>query len=162
MTRIPGDRRRSKQTWDPSCERRDPAPPVENDTNTGDQAMAIAGDRIPIIASDFVDAVCIKIERHYFQMFKQPRWVFTFAVAYPERYSNLNLQMFIRDRPIACRSSKLYKSACLANGGPLRPRQQITDGMFLNRMFRCKTRLVVPKIGDPYSVIDELVEKLTG
>jgi len=34
--------------------------------------------------------------------------------------------------------------------------------MFLHKMFRCKTKRVAPKDGVPYTIIDEIIERLTG
>src|SRR5262245_29203958 len=121
------DDRRKRQLPDSEFigKRNPPAELVKDAGDDEDPTMAVVASQTTIVTADIVDAVCIRIERHHFQLYKQMRWVFTFAIAYPERYSNVDLKMFVRHAGEACRSSKLYKIAAVANGGPLESRQRI-------------------------------------
>src|SRR5262249_47939017 len=90
----------------------------------------------------------------------KPRWELKFRVAYPEDYSGTILWYYLPrydgDIPPG---SHLYQAVCVANGGPMRPNQTATRSMFEHRMFRCQTRLTVPKQSgrQPYTVIDYLI-----
>jgi hypothetical protein len=56
-------------------------------------------------------------------------------------------------------SSKLWKVTRVATNGQFRRGQRITKSLFVGKLFRCKVR------GDKnshYTVIDTIVEKLTG
>jgi hypothetical protein len=153
---IPGDRRKHALPPDQFIEKRNPPAPGGN----GDAIGTVSAGIIP---AETVDAVCISVKLESFNRYGRKRWVLEFSVAYPEEFSGTVLKLFLQDYDGALPvTSRLYQAASVATGS-LRPRQCLTKTAFLGRMFRCKTRLAVPKNGSaPYSVIDSLLEKLTG
>src|SRR5215510_8744432 len=116
-----------------------------------------------IIPVDEVSGVFVQMTRESFDRYGKKRWVLEMSVAFPEEYHGTILKMFLQDYdgkiPV---TSGLYQAASVAMG-KLEPRQRVTKTAFLNRMFRARTRLAVPRNGSaPYTVIDCLLEKLTG
>jgi hypothetical protein len=72
--------------------------------------------------------------------------------------------MFVRyDRKwkYARESSKLFKSACVALGRRLHRGERITKSLWLRKSFRVRLRQVGEGAA-AYSVVDRLLEKLTG
>jgi hypothetical protein len=155
--RIPGDRRTKQRPPDEIIERRDPPAAAANNDN--DVVGTTSAGVIPV---DEVDAVCTSMEKKPYDRYQQSRWVLTFAVAFPEKYSECDLVMYLHDyKGRIPAGSRLHAAASIAAGG-LQPRQRITQSMFVGKMFRCKTRLARSLTGELYTVIDSLIAKLTG
>jgi len=96
--------------------------------------------------------------------FGQPKLAFKFTVVEPEIHAGEKLEMFVHNAEKwhghPPRSSKLHKVAAIALGGPPR-KQRITKSVFVGKVFRCRLQ----KVGEgaaAYSVVKELLEKLTG
>ena len=113
----------------------------------------------PVLECDWVDAVCLHIREVMFTHWKKKTLVFDFRVFEPDQYAGTKLRMFVRignwkKRPPV--SSKLAKLTKIAGC-----QRKFTKSAFVNKAFRC--RLTKRTRGDaPYSVIDMVVEKLTG
>ena len=111
-----------------------------------------------------VDATCIKIEPHYFPLYKRHGYIFTFDVFEPEKYSEIDLELFVRFDPrwkSIPRSSKLYKLLCVALGRHPRKGERLGKETFLRQAFRCAVTMVATGPA-AYSKIESLVERLTG
>jgi len=166
-TRTNGDRRRHQTPLDElAAGRREPAAEAEIPKSADpEEPLAFANQEAVLLPPEveIVDAVCLSIERQYFKPFKHPSLAFRFAIAVPEQFCELDLWMYTRETKSASIGSKLYAAAVVANNGRLlQKRQAITRKMFLHRMFRCKVRRAVSRSGKAYSVIDSLMEALTG
>ena len=102
-----------------------------------------------------------EVQSVIYQGANDARFVCTFQVIEPEKYTGTKLQMYARDagwKTLPVRS-KLWKLATVATGGQLRRKQKGTKSLFVGKSFRCKVR---PDKNGHYSVIDTIVKKLTG
>jgi hypothetical protein len=152
--RSNGDRRQRQFPVD--VERRDP--PAAGT----DEGIELGSIPLGLIEESVVDATCISVQKVPYARFGHTRWVFTFAIAFPEQYSNQNIEMFIRDYGRQIRNgSKLFHAVQMASG-ELKRNQKITTALFVGKMFRLKTRIAVSKDGQPYTIADSIIEKLTG
>src|SRR5262245_17051874 len=117
-----------------------------------------------VIPVDVVDAVCLSMKREsYGRYHGKQRWKLEFSVVFPEEHAGTILHLFLQAYDRIPPTSQLYQAVSVANNGNLRPNQAVTKAMFLHQMFRCRTRLAVPKNGtEPYTVIECLIQKLTG
>ena len=124
-----------------------------------DDALFELDDFPPVLECDSVDAVCLDIREVRFTFWKKRTLVFDFSVFEPEQYAGTKLQMFVRignwkKRPPV--SSKVAKLAKIVGC-----QRKFTKSALLNKAFRCRLRRKTR--GDaPYTVIDTVVEKLTG
>ena len=124
-----------------------------------DDVLFELDDYPPILECDSVDAVCVDIRKVRFTFWRTEKLVFEFSVLEPEQYARTRLLMFVRignwkKRPPV--SSKLAKLAKIAGC-----QREFTKSAFLRKAFRC--RLTKRTRGDaPYTVVDMVVEKLTG
>src|SRR5262249_34047007 len=111
-----------------------------------------------------VDATCTKIELHYFPLYKRHGFVFTFAAFQPEKYCNVDLELFVvfdRRWNSIPRSSKLYKQLCGALGRHPRKGERLCKGTFLHQAFRCSAS-TVGNGAAAYTKIETLIERLAG
>jgi hypothetical protein len=126
--------------------------------------MLVTGESSPLIDCDVLEAVCQAITNTVYGPWNRYVWLFTFSIISPEKYLNQRVQMFVRyDKrwKYARESSKLFKSACVALGRRLYRGERITKSFWLKKAFRMRLR----KVGEgaaAYSVVDKLLEKLTG
>jgi hypothetical protein len=123
-----------------------------------------AGAAPSLLACHEVQAICRQVRKYYFAAWQSERFIFEFVVIEPEVYAKTKLEMFCRwnrrwKTPPA--SSKIYRVAWVASGG-LRHRQQVSENLFKGKVFRCRLRVVSPADGPKYTVIDMILEKLTG
>ena len=113
----------------------------------------------PVLKCDWVDVIFLDIREVMFTYWKRKTLVFDFRVFEPDQYEGMKLQMFTRIgnwkniRPLV--SSKLAKLAKIAGC-----QRRFTKCAFVDKAFRC--RLTKTREDAPYSVIDMVVEKLTG
>lgn len=127
-----------------------------------DDVLFTTGDCASLLPCKEVQAICTDVNRAFY--FGQPKLAFKFTVVEPEKYSGEKLEMFVRNAEKwhghPPRSSKLHKAAAIALGGPPR-KQRITKSVFVGKEFRCRLK----RVGEgtaAYSIVEELLEKLTG
>ena len=128
-----------------------------------DDVLGVVGDSPPLFEKTvkLVDALCTEVQSVTYRGTKDAREVFTLQVIEPEKYRGTKLQMYARNagwKTLPVRS-KLWKLATVATGGQLRRNQKVTKSLFVGKIFRCKVR---PDKNGHYTVVDTLVEKLTG
>ena len=137
---------------------------IRGQDDADDELMAVAENVSPLIECEVVEAVCRSITHTYYAPFKRLVWLFTFSVISPEKYANQRLQMFVRwDKKwkYPPESSTFFKAACVAVGRRLYRGEHITKSFWLRKVFRLRVR----KVGEgpvAYSVVDQLLEKVTG
>src|SRR5262245_58935827 len=93
-------------------------------TTAADVILAIADDDAgPLLPVAKVDAICKKIERKTFGLYKKDKLIFHLRIVEPSTYSDVTLRMFVqiknewKTRPMP-RSAKLYRLATVALGRP--------------------------------------------
>jgi hypothetical protein len=132
-------------------------------TSADDAVLGVAGAPPALIQLSQIDAVCLSVTLHDYKPYRQQKWVLTFSPVAPEGYSDHRLELFLRTDPkwrTPPLASKLYKAACVAYGSQLPKGFRITQGMFVNRVFRCQLRQV-HRGAAAYTIVDSLLEKLT-
>src|SRR5262245_21446395 len=130
--RRKGDRRKRQLPPEEYIENRNPPASFGNSAD-GNDVMRSQADGI-VIPETEADCVCLKVEPGHFRSFKNRSWIFTFAIAYPEKYSEHNLIMYATDT--SARGSKLVHAAWIATDKQYDPRQPIRKSMFEGKMFR--------------------------
>lgn len=125
--------------------------------------IGTSGDGGMLLPCQEVDAVCRSMKLVEFRMYRRQKYVLGFDVIEPVEYQGTRLHLYLRKGNNWKRippSSKLFKAACVALGRRLR-NERILKSDFVGVAFRCRLR-TVDSGGQPYSVVDSLLRKLTS
>jgi len=135
------------------------------DVNHDEDVLAIADDNAgPLLPIEQVDAICWKIEKHLWGIYRKDGLIFHFEVIEPVQFGGTKLKMYVQCKPEWKRrpmpkTAKLYECASAALGRPPSRHDSITSALWLNRLFRCAIRPAKGTDGKFYSVIHKLIER---
>ena len=137
-------------------------PATDSDTGGLDDGgiLGVVHESPPLLDCKQVVAECISIQTIQYRTFGK-RLVFKFKVLSPKRYTDVHLDMFVRQVSPTSKlwvSTNLFKAARVACGS-LKPRQEIKKKMFIGGTFRSELRKV-GKAGAAYTVIACLLERM--
>lgn len=115
------------------------------------------------------DAVCIKVEKSRY-LGSEKRLYVHFQIVDGEYQETQLFETFNINYQSFPRRSKYYTDWSIANGGLPKRRDRMSPKIFLKKVFRVKVRDVKPLYEDgkakpemfKYSVVDRIVEKVTG
>ena len=135
---------------------------MSKDTSSIDDDPIQLDDYPPSVTADIVEAVCIGIKQEFYPPWAKNTFVFRFRIYEPTEFEGVVLSMYV---PLGLwwkeglRPSTASKMAKVANIGGCK--RKFLKNAFVGKAFRCRVKCETK--GDaPYSVIEMILEKLTG